>query len=168
MISTLQQLPVEPENAQREAEEMNKKIEKLKLEAEASSRDTALDEIKMHYERTNAARASTPESGADDITISREEIESLNHMVEESNNIAEMKVATAMAQVEAVKARENEALKRFEVIQKEIQDMKVATADALKRADMAEAAKKVVEGELQRWREREQKKKQRRPAKPSP
>ncbi|KAK8490531.1 hypothetical protein V6N13_031703 [Hibiscus sabdariffa] len=54
-----------------------------------------------------------------------------------------MKVVAAMAQAEAVKARENEALKRFEVIQKEIEHMKVATADALKRAEMAEAG---VEG----------------------
>ncbi|KAE8733520.1 DNA-directed RNA polymerase family protein [Hibiscus syriacus] len=179
MISTLQQLLVKPENARQEAEEMKKEIEKLKLEGEASrialegaekqlsvaleeaeaakvAEAQALDEIKMLSERTNAARASTPESGTD-ITISREEIESLSQRVEDLNNIAEMKVAAAMAQIEAVKASENEALKRFEVIKKEIEDMKVATADALKRAEMAEAAKKVVEGELRRWHEREQK-----------
>ncbi|GMI85204.1 TOUCH-REGULATED PHOSPHOPROTEIN1 [Hibiscus trionum] len=180
MISTLEQLSLEPENAQRVAEEMKKEAKKLKLEAEGSrialeraekqlrvsleeaeatkvAETRALDEIKMLSERKKATRASTPESGAN-ITISKEEVESLNHRVEESNNIAEMKVAAAMAQVEAVKASENNTLKRFDAIQKEIEDMKAATADALKRAEMAEAAKKVVEGELQRWREREQKK----------
>ena len=180
MISTLQQLSVETENARREAEEMKKEAEKLKLEAEASiialeeadkqlrvaleeaeaakeAETRALDQIKMLSERTNAARASTSESGAN-ITISREEFESLSRKVEESDNLAEMKVAAAMAQVEAVKASENEALKRLEVTQKEIGDMMGATADALKRAEMAEAAKKAVEGELRRWREREQKK----------
>ncbi|XVE50870.1 hypothetical protein DITRI_Ditri01bG0198500 [Diplodiscus trichospermus] len=180
MISTLQQLSVETENARREAEEMKKEAEKLKLEAEASrialeeadkelrvaleeaeaakeAETRALDQIKMFSERTDVARVSTSESG-DNITISREEFESLNRKVEECDNLAEMKVAAAMAQVEAVKASENEALKRLEATQKEIEDMKVATADALKRAEMAEAAKRAVEGELRRWHEREQKK----------
>ncbi|MBA0632499.1 hypothetical protein Godav_001227 [Gossypium davidsonii] len=180
MISTLQQLSVETQGAQREAEEMKKETEKLKLEAEASrvslkeadkklrnvseeneaakeAETRALDQIKMLSERINAARASTPECGADN-TISREEFESLSHKAEESNNIAEMKVKAAMARVEAVKASENEALERIEAIQKEIEDMQAATMDALKRAEVAEAAKMAVEGELQRWREREQKK----------
>ncbi|XWS27709.1 hypothetical protein CRYUN_Cryun25bG0004300 [Craigia yunnanensis] len=180
MISTLQQLSVETENARREAEKMKKEVEELKLEAEASrialeeadkqlrvaleeaeaakeAETKALDQIKMLSERTNAARASTSESGAN-ITISREEFESLSRKVDESDNLAEMKVAAAMAQVEAVKASENEALKRLEATQKEIEDMKIATVDALKRAEMAEAAKRAVEGELRRWREREQKK----------
>ncbi|XP_022753023.1 nodulin homeobox-like isoform X3 [Durio zibethinus] len=180
MISTLQQLLVETENAQREAEEMKKEAEKLKLEAESSrialeeadkqlrvameeaeaakeAETRALDQIKMLSERTNAARASTSESGAN-ITISREEFESLSGKVEESDKLAEMKVAAALAQVEAVKASENEVRKRLEATQKEIEDMKVATADALKKAEMAEAAKRVVEGELRRWHEREQKK----------
>ncbi|MBA0699432.1 hypothetical protein Goari_001069, partial [Gossypium aridum] len=171
MISTLQQLSVETEGAQREAEEMKKETEKLELEAEASrvrlkeadkklrnvseeneaakeAETRALDQIKMLSERINAARASTPECGAD-ITISREEFESLSHKAEESNNIAEMKVKAAMARVEAVKASENEALERIEAIQKEIEDMKAATMDALKTAEVAEAAKMAVEGELQ-------------------
>ncbi|KAL4334627.1 hypothetical protein GQ457_07G012440 [Hibiscus cannabinus] len=180
MISTLQQLTVDTENAWLEAEGMKKEAEKLKSEAEAARialeeagkqlRDAleevevvkeaeirALDQIKNLSERTSAARSSTSESGAN-ITISREEFESLSHKVEESDTLADMKVAAAMAQVEAVKASENEVLKRLEATQKEIEDMKVATADALKRAEMAEAAKRAVEGELRRWREREQKK----------
>ncbi|KAE8680279.1 WEB family protein [Hibiscus syriacus] len=180
MISTLQQLSGETEHAWREAKEMKKEAEKLKVESETSrialeeaekqlavaledaeaakeAETRALDQIKMLSEKTNAARASTSESGAN-ITISREEFESLSRKVEESTNLAEMKVAAAMAQIEAVKASENEALKRLEVTRKEIEDMKVATADALKGAEMAEAAKRAVEGELRRWREREQKK----------
>jgi hypothetical protein len=108
-------------------------------------------------ERTNAARASTSESGAK-ITISREECEALSRKVEESDTLAEMKVAAAVAQIEAVKASENEALKRLEAAQKDIEDMRAATEEASKRAEMAEAAKRAVEGELRRWREREQKK----------
>ncbi|CAL5341568.1 unnamed protein product [Camellia sinensis] len=180
MISTLHQLSSESENARCEAEEMKKKADKLNNEAEATktaleeaekqlkvaleeaeeakaAETRALDQIKILSERTNAARASTSESGAQ-ITISREEFEALSRKVEESDKLAEMKVAAAIAQVEAVKASENEAVKRLEATQKEIDDMKAATRDALKSAEMAEAAKKAVEGELRRWREREQKK----------
>lgn len=180
LISTLNQLSLETKNARQEAEEMKTKAEGLKKEAEATknaleeaedklrvaleeaeeakaAETRALDQIKVLSERTNAARASTSESGAK-ITISKEEFESLSRKVEESDTLAEMKVAAAIAQVEAVKASENEALKRLEATQKEIEDMKATTEAALKRAETAEAAKRAVEGELRKWREREQKK----------
>ncbi|XP_031403448.1 WEB family protein At5g55860 [Punica granatum] len=180
MIATLQLLVLETENARKEAEEMKDKAEELKKEAEATktalkeaeqrlrvaleeaeeakmAEVNALDEIKNLSERTTAARASTSESGAK-ITISKDEFDSLSRKVEESEKLAEMKVAAALAQVEAVKASENEALKRLEATKKEIEDMKAETEAALKRAQMAEAAKRAVEGELRKWREREQKK----------
>lgn len=180
LISTLHQLLSETEDARHESENMKKQAEELKEEAEntrialkeaeetlkvalmeveeaKAAESSALNQIKIMSERTNAARASTSESGAQ-ITISREEFDSLSRKVEESDRLAEMKVAAAMAQVEAVKASENEALKRLEATQKEIDDIKAATQESLKRAEMAEAAKKAVEGELRRWREREQKK----------
>lgn len=180
MISTLNQLSVETENARRESEEMKKRAEELKIEAEATriamqeaetklrialdeaeeakeAEARALDQIKILSERTNLARSSTSETG-EKITISTEEYESLSRKVEDSDALAGMKVGAAMAQVEAVKASENEALKRLEATQKEIDEMKAATEAALKRAEMAEAAKRAVEGELRRWREREQKK----------
>ncbi|KAG2241262.1 hypothetical protein Bca52824_096758 [Brassica carinata] len=69
-----------------------------------------------------------------------------------------MKVAAAVAQVEAVRASENETLKKLETTQEEIEKLKTATEEALKKAAMADAAKKAVEGELRRWRERDQKK----------
>ncbi|KAL2245202.1 UNVERIFIED_CONTAM: WEB family protein [Sesamum indicum] len=111
----------------------------------------------MLSEKTDAGRASTSEPGAQ-ITLSRDEYEPLSRKVEESEKLADMKVAAAMAQAEAVNASENEALSRLEATLKEIEDMKSATQAALKKAEMAEAAKKAVEGELRRWREREQKK----------
>ncbi|XP_010241162.1 PREDICTED: WEB family protein At5g55860-like [Nelumbo nucifera] len=179
LISTLLQLTSESENAKTEAEAMMKKAEELREEAQATqialeeaeeklqvalkeaeeakaAEAKALDQIKDLSERTNAARASTSESGAN-ITISKEEFESLSRKVEESDKLAEMKVAAAMAQVEAVKASENEALKRLEANEKEIEEIKAATEEALKRAELAEAAKRAIEGELKRWREREQK-----------
>lgn len=180
MISTLHQLSSESENAKREAEEMRKHAEEMKKEAEATrialeetekrlraaveeaeeakaAEARALDEIKIMSEKANAARSLSSKPGVH-ITISREEFESLSCKVEKSDRLAEMKVAAAMAQVEAVKASENESVKKMEATQKEIDEMKAATQEAVKKAEMAEAAKKAVEGELRRWREREQKK----------
>ena len=45
-----------------------------------------------------------------------------------------------------------------EATQEEIEDIKPATEEALKRAEMTEATERAVERELQRWREKEQKK----------
>lgn len=180
MIATIDQVRLECENTKSETNEMKKQVEELKKETDfaritleeaekklkvvleaaeeaKAAENRALDQIKLLAERTSAARATTPESGAH-ITISRDEFDFLSQKVGEAERLAELKVAAAMAQVEAVKASENEALMRMEATQKEIDNMRTATQEALKRAEMAETAKKVVEGELRRWREREQKK----------
>nr|ACU18658.1 unknown [Glycine max] len=180
MILTLKQLFSETENARREIEDMKNETAELKMEAAVTklvledaetklrvaveeveavntAEASALDQIKVLSMRTSPSHSSPSEPGAR-ITISREEFESLVHKVEESDKLADIKVAAATAQVEAAKASENEVLKRLEETQKEIEDMKSETQAALKRAEMAEAAKRAVEGELRKWREREQKK----------
>ncbi|XP_066355987.1 WEB family protein At5g55860-like [Miscanthus floridulus] len=180
LMLALQQLSSESKNALQEAEMMQKSAAELREEAEKArvelaeaeqklqlalkeaeeakaAEARALDQIKQLSDRASAARASTSESGAN-ITISKEEFESLSRKVEESEKLSEMKVAAAMAQVEAIRASENEAIKKLEAACKEMEDMELATEEALKRAEMAEAAKKAVEGELKRWREKEQKK----------
>ncbi|CAH2069842.1 unnamed protein product [Thlaspi arvense] len=182
MMLTLNQITSETEAARREAEAMRNKAEGLMKEAETAHltlEDTelhlrvALDEaeeakaaetkalemIKSVSEKTNAARNSTSsESGAQSITLSQEEFKSLSKRAEVFDKLADMKVAAAMAQVEAVRASENETLKKLETTQGEIEKLKTATQEALKKAAMADAAKKAVEGELRRWRERDQKK----------
>lgn len=182
LTSALQQLQSESDSALQEAETMKKEAEAMRTEAESAktalsetekklevalkeaeeakaAEARALNEIRNLSAKASAARSSTSaESGAAEITISKEEYESLSQKVEESGKLTEMKVAAAAAQVEAVKASEAEAAKRLEAIRKEIEEMEAAREDALKRADMAEAAKKAVEGELRRWREKEQKK----------
>jgi chromosome segregation ATPase len=180
MISTLHLLSSESENSRREAEEMKERTQELKNEylniktkleeaeknlsvaleeADAAKVDEAkaLDQIKSISERTSAARTSTSESG-DQITISREEFESLNRKVDESGKLAAMKIDAAMAQVEAVRASENEAVNKLEKVEKEMEDMRAGIDEALRKAKMAESARKAVEGELKRWREREQRK----------
>lgn len=181
LITARQQLILEAENARREAEEMKKTSLALRKEAEAAglaleevearlraalgeaaeakaAEAAALSEMKLLSEKANATRASTSESGTATITISAEEHRSLTRAAEESEALAEMKVAAAAAQVEAVRASENEAVQRLEALQQELAEVKSATEDALKRAEMADAARRAVEAEMKRWREREQKK----------
>ncbi|XP_062202853.1 WEB family protein At5g55860-like [Phragmites australis] len=180
LMLALQQLSSESKNALQEAEMMQRTAAELRDQAEKArvelaeaeqklqlalkeaeeakaAEARALDQIKQLSDRASATRTSTSESGAK-ITISKEEFDSLSRKVEESEKLSEMKVAAAMAQVEAVRASENEAIKKFESARKEMEDMALATEEALKRAEMAESAKKAVEGELKRWREKEQKK----------
>lgn len=181
MNLTLNQLLLETENARRETQAMKNEAAELKMEAEVTklvledaeiklkealeeaeeakaAEASALDQIRVLSASTSdAAHSSTSESGAK-ITISREEFESLVHKAEECDKLADIKVAAATAQVEAAKASENEVLKRLEETQKEIEDIKTETQEAMKRANMADAARRAVESELRKWHEREQKK----------
>lgn len=178
LMLALEQLSSESKNALQEAEVMQTRAAELRDEAEAArtalveaeqklqsslkeaevakaAESKALDQIRQLTDRATAARASISEPGAN-ITISKEEFESLSRKVEQSEKLAEMKVAAAMAQVEAVRASENEAIKKLEAARKEMEDMELATEEALKKAETAEAANKAVESELKRWREKEE------------
>jgi chromosome segregation ATPase len=162
MKKTAEELKVEAEAARLSLAEAEKKLQEALKEAEEAkaSETIALNRIKELSEHAHAARASTSsELGGTPakITMSKEEFDSLSHKVEEAEKLSEMKVAAAMAQVEAVRASENEAIKRLEAARKEMEEIETSTEEALKRAEMAEAAKKAVEGELKRWREKEQK-----------
>ncbi|XP_058202475.1 WEB family protein At1g12150-like [Rhododendron vialii] len=177
MQSTLQQLSSETDHARRESEELRRSIEDLKREAETKrnlERETEeklqaalkeAEEAKVAAKVVNDQIHLTPlctdsknSESKDKIKLSAEEFESLRKKVEEFEKLGQMKVADAMAEVEAIKVRESEAAKRLEEDLKEIEDMKTETEDALKKAEMAEAAKQVVEGELQKWRQQEDKK----------
>ncbi|KAL3740967.1 hypothetical protein ACJRO7_022136 [Eucalyptus globulus] len=161
-----------------EAEEMRRAAEELKREAEASrvgeeevermleatlkeaevaktAEKRALDQIKNLSAKADMVSASDPDSSGW-IRMSVQEFESLSRKVEESENLAEMKLAAAAFQMEAVNTKKSEAEKRKEVILKEIEEIKEATEFALKQAEMAEAAKKAIEGELMKRRQQEQ------------
>ncbi|MQM18776.1 hypothetical protein Taro_051771 [Colocasia esculenta] len=179
LIFSVQTTATESENALEEAGLTKDNTEELKKDAEATR--VAIDEAekqlpvalkeaedariaeanplsqnKVVSEKANAAQVCTPESEGK-ITISAEEHQSFYRIVEEAELLAETRVAAALAQVEAVRASENDAIKRLEAIQKEMEEIKSATEAALKTAEMAEAARTAVEGEMKRWREREQK-----------
>lgn len=180
LSQALQQINIETEQARNEAESMNEEACKAKLETELAKAEmntidnrlqsayrdleeakaaeaTAMEQIKAVSEKASAARASTSESSGG-ITISHPEFDSLSRRVEDINRLTDKKVVAVMAQIDAVKAGEQEILMKLEVAYREIEELKSAEERELCKADMAEAAKKAVVGELMRWREREQQK----------
>ncbi|CAA2995741.1 WEB family At5g55860 [Olea europaea subsp. europaea] len=150
MISTIYQLSLESESAKHEVEETKCNTEELKKEAEVAKIELEAAETKLKVALNEAEEVKAADARA------------LNQisMLSEKINAAcsPTKVAAAIAQVETVRASDEEALKKLEASQKEIEDMKTANHEVLKKAEMAEAAKKAVEGELRRWRDLEQNK----------
>ncbi|CAI9756687.1 unnamed protein product [Fraxinus pennsylvanica] len=169
----LEKLLTEAENTRLEVEVMKKKAEVLKQEAEEARTATKEAEEKLQIALKEVEKAKAAERLADDqihnspkpdssggsgrrIKLSVEEFESLKKKIEAIGHEADVKVATAMAQVETINGSEKELLKKVETALKENEDLQSEIEDALKRAEMAEAAKKVVEGELQKWPQKEQ------------
>lgn len=173
--STLELLSSETENARQEAEEVNKNAEELKQEAENAKLLAAQLEKKLELALKDGEAAKAAEKKVYDemtivsegknledhnsnnkIKISLEEFESLKKKTEEYQNMAKTKEADAIAQVEAINARKDEAERKLEANLKAIEEIRQATEMALNSAQMAEAAQNMVEGELQRWRQNEE------------
>lgn len=171
----IQKLTSEAEAATKEAEEIKENIVLLTREAETARLVEKETEEKLQIALKTAEEAKVAEKLADDqihnpsngaaqttnsrcsgkIKLSFEEYESLKKKVEQSKSDADIKVATAKAQAESIRTSEKEALKKLEASMKENEDFKTAIENALKQAEMAEAAKQVVEGELRKKREKE-------------
>lgn len=126
------------------AEEAKKKLELTLVQAEEAkaAEQKALDEVKV----SNAENKVK-------MKLSVEEFQSLTGKVQESQNRAETKEAENEALLGEINARKMEAEKRLDANLKAIEEIKVATDLALRKAEMAESAKTVVEGELWRWRQ---------------
>uniref|UniRef100_A0A5B7C0L7 WEB family protein n=1 Tax=Davidia involucrata TaxID=16924 RepID=A0A5B7C0L7_DAVIN len=166
----LQQLSSETENARQEAQDMKRNAQELKQEAEKAQIMAKQAEEKLQVALGEAEEAKAAQKLADDqiyassarnkINLSTAEFESLSRKPEVFEILADKKVAVTLAQVEAITANDQEAVRRLEASLKEIEDINAATKDALKKAKMAEAAKQVVEGELRKRRQQERKKTQ--------
>lgn len=176
---TIQNLTAEAEQAKKDSEYMNRETSKAKLETEQAKAEMAainskleaaykeLEETKAAEaialkktsdlsEKYNAAQASISESDAG-VTISLREFNSLGRKVEEVGSLADKKVAAAMAQIDAIKAAEQEILMKLEIANREIQDLMSDQEKEVHNVVMATAAKRAIESELLRWREREEK-----------
>ncbi|CAK9311790.1 unnamed protein product [Citrullus colocynthis] len=173
----LQQLQVQVETSKQEAEQMKREAAELKRDAEASRSFTEEAEIKLQIVQKEAEEAKEAEKKAleqmksmahkdvsgegseptSQIKLTVDEFESLSRKVRESKMLAEKEEANTIAEVEVINARQSEAAKKLEANLKAIEEIKIATEMALKGAEMAETAKMVVEGELRRWRQEEEK-----------
>ncbi|RAL52783.1 hypothetical protein DM860_007551 [Cuscuta australis] len=179
--SKIQELTLEADRAKREAEEMKNSTEIFKQEAETARVETRAAEAHLEIALREAEEAKAAQRVADykihsaskkftfdededkqekvvssepngGIKLSTEEYESLCNKVEMLKTEADVKVATVMAQVETINGSEKELLKKMEERMRETEELEAAIEDAAKRAEVDEAAKKVVEGELLRWR----------------
>ncbi|XP_073147217.1 WEB family protein At5g55860-like isoform X2 [Henckelia pumila] len=142
----------EAELARIAAKEAEEKLEIALKEVEAAKLAEKLADDQIHNSPRTDADDSRSGGSARKIKLSVEEFESMKKKIEDLTNKAEVNVATAMAQVEIVNTNERQVAAKVDGILKEMADIQSETEDALKRAEMAEAAKKVVEGELLKWR----------------
>ncbi|KAF3616526.1 putative ADP-ribosylation factor GTPase-activating protein AGD13-like isoform X1 [Capsicum annuum] len=143
----------------KEAEEMKKKVELLRQEtvtARAAVKEAeeglkvALREDEEAKEAETLASDQNHIIEEEKIKLAVEKYEDFSKKVEKIRTEVDTKVAAAMAQVETITANEKEVLMKVEAGLKEKQDMEVAIKEALKAAEMAEAAKKVIEGQLRK------------------
>ncbi|EPS68141.1 hypothetical protein M569_06631, partial [Genlisea aurea] len=173
MRASLQQLASETEESKRCAAEMQRKAEETKLKAEAMKAELEELETELKIAALEAEEAKTAEAAAVEqieklsrktrsdshLSISRDGYETLIRRVDETERATtESKVAAAAARKASFALGESEALKQLESIRREVEDIKAETEKALKRAEMAESARRAVERELKRWREQEKKK----------
>lgn len=166
----LEKLSAETETAMKEEAVIKEEAEHLKQAAEAARMlaKEAEKNLQLALSEVEQAKASErkalgelnvlsikPDS-ASNITISKEEFDSLNKAVEESVAVAEKKLAEAEAQLLVINARKNEADKKLEANLIDVEEIKNATEAALKSAETATAAQSMVEAELRRWRQQEE------------
>ena len=172
----IKQLSFETENARKEEEEMRIKAQELKQEADKSKALSEEIERKLELLLKQAEEAKAAEKRAVEemkllsdaqgtvsvsdsngkILLTVDEFAALSGKIKESEDLIERTETATMAQVEAINTRRNEVDKKVEANLKAIEEIKAATDLALRNAEMADSAKLVVEGELNRWRQEEQ------------
>ncbi|KAH6768770.1 hypothetical protein C2S51_014106 [Perilla frutescens var. frutescens] len=177
MQSCIEKLLEEAEVARDEAQERKKSAGIIRQEAIAAMTVTQAAEEKLKIALKEAEEAKAAERIAEErinnypgndaaeshgsrstkrIRLSVEEFDLMNKKIEECRNKADVEVATALAQVEAINAREREISDKLEAMLEENEAIQSEIRDALKKAEMAEAARRLVENELQKWRQNEQ------------
>ncbi|KAD4982236.1 hypothetical protein R6Q59_001800 [Mikania micrantha] len=170
----IQETMAEVERSRKEEEDLLKQAETLKKQAQQSDNSNKEAEEKLEValrelEKAKAAeelandqikqRTSNKDSGSamDDnkIRLTAQEYEDLSKKADETKKAADLKVATAMSQVEIIKKKEMQTLQKLEKSMEESKDIEAAIREALEKAEMAEAAKQAVESEFIKWRHSE-------------
>lgn len=126
------------------------------LEMVKSSEAMALAELKSLTESTMRSRATLTKNSSS-ISVSSFEFEYLAGHAVAAQEIADKKVAAAHAWIEAIKASEVEIIKKCELAELEINEMIMEEGKQEYRATRSLSAKRMVEGELQNWRQKREK-----------
>ncbi|KAL0555868.1 hypothetical protein IC582_004369 [Cucumis melo] len=126
------------------------------LEKVKSSEAFVLENLKSLTESTMRSRASATKNSSF-VTISRFEYEYLAGHAVAAQEVAKKKVAAAQAWIEAIKASEVETTKTIELAELEIEEMRMEEEKQAYRANRSLSAKRMVEGELQNWRQNREK-----------
>ncbi|KAK4803314.1 hypothetical protein SAY86_001517 [Trapa natans] len=166
MVMDIDESMKEAEKMRSQAEEYRREIETCRKAAEEAERglQMAVAEVELAKSAERGAveqvkqlsgKGQETVMGSGWIKMPVQEFHALTRKVEESMNLAEMKLAAATFKMEAVNAKRVETEKKREAILNEIEVVKVATEAALRQAEMAEAAKRAIEGELNRRRQEE-------------
>lgn len=122
------------------------------LDAVKKSESSALQNLKNVNENTMRSRASASQHSSS-ITISKFEYEYLTGHAAMAVEIADKKVAAAHAWIEALKASEKEILMKIELAHGDIRETRVEEEKEIYRTESSLSAKRMVEGELPKWRQ---------------
>ncbi|XP_062215423.1 protein WEAK CHLOROPLAST MOVEMENT UNDER BLUE LIGHT 1-like [Phragmites australis] len=173
----LQQAAHEAEDAKMAAHLAQEELRRAKEEAEqtkasATTADVRLRAVLKEIEASNASErlalvaaqamqeSEETRSVADSprgVTLPISEYHAFSKRVHEAEELANERVAAALAQIELAKDSESRRLDKLHEASKEMSQKKDALQIALVRADMANEGKLGAEKELRRWRaEREQ------------